>query len=101
MVDFVLVMLLFVVLFSVFVGVIDGVILLVWFVCGLFINCFDDKSNKGIDIGGKCGDVVVVVDDGKVIYVGFLCGYGNFVIIKYNDMFLIVYGNNDKVLVIE
>ena len=44
---------------------------------------------------------MVSADDGKVIHVGPLRGYGNLVIIKHNDTFLTAYGNNDKVLVTE
>lgn len=82
-------------------GATDGAISLAWPARGSLINRFDDKSNKGIDIGGKRGDAVVAADDGKVIHVGPLRGYGNLVIIKHNDTFLTAYGNNDKVLVTE
>lgn len=79
----------------------DGAISLGWPARGALINRFDDKTNKGIDIGGKRGDPVIAADDGKVIHVGPLRGYGNLVIIKHNDTFLTAYGNNDKVLVTE
>jgi len=82
-------------------GASDSVIALAWPARGSLINRFDDKSNKGIDIGGKRGDAVLAADDGKVIHVGPLRGYGNLVIIKHNDTFLTAYGNNDKVLVTE
>ncbi|CAJ0782791.1 hypothetical protein LMG19083_00955 [Ralstonia psammae] len=82
-------------------GATDSAISLAWPARGSLINRFDDKSNKGIDIGGKRGDAVVAADDGKVIHVGPLRGYGNLVIIKHNDTFLTAYGNNDKVLVTE
>lgn len=79
----------------------DSAIALAWPAHGALLNRFDDKGNKGIDIGGKRGDAVVAADDGKVIHVGPLRGYGNLVIIKHNDTFLTAYGNNDKVLVTE
>ena len=82
-------------------GATDGAISLAWPARGSLISRFDDKSNKGIDIGGKRGEAVVAADDGKVIHVGPLRGYGNLVIIKHNDTFLTAYGNNDKVLVTE
>jgi len=82
-------------------GASDSAIALAWPARGSLINRFDDKSNKGIDIGGKRGDAVLAADDGKVIHVGPLRGYGNLVIIKHNDTFLTAYGNNDKVLVTE
>ncbi|WP_439891483.1 peptidoglycan DD-metalloendopeptidase family protein [Ralstonia sp. 25C] len=82
-------------------GASDSAIALAWPARGSLINRFDDKSNKGIDIGGKRGDAVLAADDGKVIHVGPLRGYGNLVIIKHNDTFLTAYGNNEKVLVTE
>ncbi len=82
-------------------GATDGAIVLAWPAHGQVIGRFDDKANKGIDIGGKRGDPVSAADDGKVIHVGPLRGYGNLVIIKHNDTFLTAYGNNDKVLVTE
>ncbi|CAJ0798273.1 hypothetical protein LMG7141_03505 [Ralstonia condita] len=82
-------------------GASDSAIALAWPARGTLINRFDDKGNKGIDIGGKRGEPVVAADDGKVIHVGPLRGYGNLVIIKHNDTFLTAYGNNDKVLVTE
>ena len=82
-------------------GASDSSIALVWPARGTLINRFDDKGSKGIDIGGKRGEPVVAADDGKVIHVGPLRGYGNLVIIKHNDTFLTAYGNNDKVLVTE
>ncbi|CAH0441839.1 peptidoglycan DD-metalloendopeptidase family protein [Ralstonia pseudosolanacearum] len=82
-------------------GATDGAIALAWPAHGQVIGHFDDKANKGIDIGGKRGDAVTAADDGKVIHVGPLRGYGNLVIIKHNDTFLTAYGNNDKVLVTE
>ncbi|CAJ0736466.1 MULTISPECIES: peptidoglycan DD-metalloendopeptidase family protein [Ralstonia] len=82
-------------------GASDSPIALVWPAHGSLVNRFDDKANKGIDIGGKRGDPVLAAGDGKVIHVGPLRGYGNLVIIKHNDTFLTAYGNNDKVLVTE
>ncbi len=44
---------------------------------------------------------MLAADDGRVIHVGPLRGYGNLVIIKHNETFLTAYGYNDKVLVAE
>lgn len=79
----------------------DGNIKLTWPASGQLIGKFDDKGNKGIDIGGKKGDAVLAAEDGRVIHVGPLRGYGNLVIIKHNDTYLTAYGHNDKVLVAE
>ncbi|GAA0845484.1 peptidoglycan DD-metalloendopeptidase family protein [Cupriavidus pauculus] len=78
-----------------------GDVRLAWPATGQLIGKFDDKGNKGIDIGGKKGDPVTAADDGRVIHVGPLRGYGNLVIIKHNDTYLTAYGHNDKVLVAE
>ncbi|UBM09835.1 peptidoglycan DD-metalloendopeptidase family protein [Cupriavidus metallidurans] len=74
---------------------------LAWPASGQLIGKFDEKSNKGIDIAGKKGDAVLAADEGRVIHVGPLRGYGNLVIIKHNDTYLTAYGHNDKVLVTE
>lgn len=79
----------------------DSAIKLAWPVIGQLIGHFDEKGNKGIDIAGKKGDPVQAADDGRVIHVGPLRGYGNLVIIKHNDTYLTAYGHNDKVLVTE
>lgn len=79
----------------------DGSMKLAWPATGQMIGKFDDKANKGIDIAGKKGDAVLAADDGRVIHVGPLRGYGNLVIIKHNETFLTAYGHNDKVLVAE
>jgi lipoprotein NlpD len=79
----------------------EGTLNLGWPASGSVFAQFDDKGNKGIDIAGKRGDPVYAADEGRVIHVGPLRGYGNLVIIKHNDTFLTAYGNNDKVLVTE
>ncbi|CAG9166376.1 hypothetical protein LMG23992_00762 [Cupriavidus laharis] len=79
----------------------DGAMKLAWPATGQLVSKFDDKGNKGIDIAGKKGDAVLAADDGRVIHVGPLRGYGNLVIIKHNETFLTAYGYNDKVLVAE
>lgn len=78
-----------------------GDVRLSWPASGQLIGKFDDKGNKGIDIAGKKGDAVLAADEGRVIHVGPLRGYGNLVIIKHNDTYLTAYGHNDKVLVAE
>ncbi|WP_454736283.1 peptidoglycan DD-metalloendopeptidase family protein [Cupriavidus necator] len=82
-------------------AVADGAMKLAWPATGQLAAKFDDKGNKGIDIAGRKGDAVLAADDGRVIHVGPLRGYGNLVIIKHNETFLTAYGHNDKVLVAE
>lgn len=79
----------------------DGSMKLAWPATGQMVGKFDEKGNKGIDIAGKKGDAVLAADDGRVIHVGPLRGYGNLVIIKHNETFLTAYGHNEKVLVAE
>ncbi|MDQ0139335.1 peptidoglycan DD-metalloendopeptidase family protein [Cupriavidus necator] len=79
----------------------DGAMKLAWPATGQMLGKFDEKGNKGIDIAGKKGDPVLAAEDGRVIHVGPLRGYGNLVIIKHNETFLTAYGHNDKVLVAE
>lgn len=79
----------------------DSSLHLSWPARGQLVGRFDEKANKGIDIGGQKGEAVLAADDGRVIHVGPLRGYGNLVIIKHNETFLTAYGHNDKVVVAE
>lgn len=73
-----------------------------WLVSLLVSVGFDEQCNKGLDFNGKVGEFVLVVVDGCVMYVGFgLCGYGNMVIIKYNNSYFMVYVYNQILLVKE
>lgn len=59
-----------------------------------------DGGNKGIDILVLWGIFIYVVGVGKVVYVGNqLCGYGNLIMIKYSEDYIMVYVYNDMMLV--
>lgn len=74
----------------------------VWPAQGSVVASFSDSGNKGVDIGGKAGDPVLAVDDGKVVYSGSsLRAYGNLVIIKHDAVLLTAYANNKSLLVKE
>lgn len=74
----------------------------IWPVNGSVIAGFDDAKNKGIDLGGKAGDPVLAVADGRVVYVGAgLRGYGNLIILKHDNVFLTAYAHNRTLLVKE
>lgn len=63
---------------------------------------FEEGKNKGIDLGGKAGDPVLAVGDGRVVYAGSgLRGYGNLIILKHNETYLTAYAHNQKILVKE
>ena len=70
---------------------------------GNVISYFDEnKTLKGLDIGGKTGDAVLAAADGKVVYAGNgLRGYGNLVILKHNNTYLSAYAHNQTLLVKE
>ena len=58
--------------------------------------------HKGIDIGGRKGDMVVAVAAGDVVYAGTgIVGFGELLIIKHDDVYLSAYGHNDRLLVAE
>lgn len=60
------------------------------------------KSNKGIDIGGKIGQPVNSVANGRVVYSGSgLKNYGKLVIVKHNDTYLSAYAHNQALMVKE
>ncbi len=74
----------------------------IWPTAGPLLGGFDEVKNKGLDIGGRIGDPVVAVADGRVVYAGAgLRGYGNLVILKHNNMFLTAYAHNQALLVKE
>lgn len=57
-------------------------------------------NGKGLDIGGRIGDVVVAAADGEVIFAGDgVRGYGNLVIIKHTPAIVTAYGHNSKLVV--
>ncbi|MBT0571154.1 peptidoglycan DD-metalloendopeptidase family protein [Curvibacter sp. CHRR-16] len=69
---------------------------------GAVLAGFDEAKNKGVDIGGKAGDPVVAVGDGKVVYAGSgLRGYGNLIILKHDNTYLTAYAHNQTLLVKE
>ncbi len=60
------------------------------------------KNNKGIDIGGKIGQPVNSVANGRVVYSGSgLKNYGKLVIVKHNDTYLSAYAHNQALMVKE
>lgn len=74
----------------------------IWPASGSLIAGFDEVRNKGYDIGGKAGDPVLAVADGRVVYAGAgLRGYGNLIILKHNNTYLTAYAHNQSLLVKE
>lgn len=74
-----------------------------WPTDGPVVDRFDpDGGQKGIDIAGSVGQIVVASAPGKVVYSGTaLKGYGELVIVKHNETYLSAYGYNRKRLVEE
>lgn len=75
-----------------------------WPVAGKVISEFVEgsggkESNKGIDIGGRMGEPIQAAAGGKVTYVGYLRGYGDFLVIRHNPEFISVYAHTSKILV--
>lgn len=73
-----------------------------WPASGRVTRGYSSSVHKGIDIGGKRGDSVVAVADGKVVYAGTgIVGFGELLIVKHNEVYLSAYGHNDQLLVAE
>lgn len=74
-----------------------------WPTQGNVVDRFDpDGGQKGVDIGGTVGQIVVASAPGKVVYSGSaLKGYGELVIVKHNETYLSAYGYNRRRLVEE
>lgn len=73
-----------------------------WPVRGPILKAPDDAKHPGINIGGADGEPVKAAAEGVVAYAGnSLRGYGNFVIIKHDDVYLSAYAHNRALLVKE
>ncbi len=75
-----------------------------WPTDGAPLNRFSASQldRRGIDIGGKPGQAVRAVADGRVVYSGNgLAGYGNLIIIKHSDTYLSAYAYCQERLVRE
>jgi lipoprotein NlpD len=72
----------------------------VWPTDGKVVSGFND-GRKGLDIAGKSGQQIVAASTGKVIYAGFMHGYGNIVIVKHTSNLLSAYAHNKTILVKE
>ncbi|WP_179404664.1 peptidoglycan DD-metalloendopeptidase family protein [Burkholderia guangdongensis] len=80
----------------------SGPIAFAWPARGPVLSNFDDAKNKGVDIGGKIGEVVRAAADGRVVYAGNgLRGYGNLIIIKHDATYLTAYAHNRALMVKE
>jgi murein DD-endopeptidase MepM/ murein hydrolase activator NlpD len=55
--------------------------------------------NNGIDIAARFGNKVICVAQGRVEYVGWMRGYGKFVIINHYGAYSTIYTHLDKILV--
>ncbi len=75
----------------------------VWPVRGKVITYFHQRKNNilsnGIDILTKEGQVITAARTGRVIFVDYLVGYGETIILDHSDGLYSVYANNAKVLV--
>jgi len=59
-------------------------------------------GNKGIDLAGPPGTLVVAAAPGRVVYAGSgLSAYGKLLIIKHNDQYLSAYAHNQRLWVKE
>ncbi|WP_226383194.1 MULTISPECIES: peptidoglycan DD-metalloendopeptidase family protein [Burkholderia] len=73
-----------------------------WPVRGPILKNPDDAKHPGINIGGVAGEPVKAAADGVVAYAGdSLRGYGSFVIVKHDDVYLSAYAHNRKLMVKE
>ena len=55
--------------------------------------------HDGVDIAAPAGTPIYAADDGTVIFVGRLHGYGNVVIVQHSGGYVTVYGHNRRNLV--
>ena len=55
--------------------------------------------SDGIDILASLGTPIKAASSGKVVYVGFMKGYGNLIIIEHDNVFNTIYAQNQVNLV--
>ncbi|MDB5987769.1 MAG: LysM peptidoglycan-binding protein [Nevskia sp.] len=73
-----------------------------WPTQGRVARGFGADGNKGVDIAGNLGQIVIAAGPGKVVYSGTaLKGYGELVILKHDEQYLSAYGFNQRRLVNE
>lgn len=60
--------------------------------------CGDGLISWGFFICVYEGVEVWVVVVGCVVFVDWLCGFGNFIIVDYGNQYMMIYGNNQLVL---
>ncbi|MDD5044839.1 MAG: peptidoglycan DD-metalloendopeptidase family protein, partial [Candidatus Omnitrophica bacterium] len=51
--------------------------------------------HQGLDLYAEAGTAIYPTDEGKVVFAGYLGGYGNTIIIKH-DGFYVLYGHNEE-----
>jgi murein DD-endopeptidase MepM/ murein hydrolase activator NlpD len=83
-------------------GGVSGAPHFLWPVSGPITSPFGmrwGKLHPGIDIGVPTGTPVHASAAGKVIWCGWMSGYGNFVVIDHGGGFATAYGHNSRVAV--
>lgn len=72
-----------------------------WPASGSILKQFSEKS-QGIDIDGSLGDSIVASRGGVVVHISSnQSGYGKFIMIKHDNVFLTAYAHNNEILVKE
>lgn len=70
----------------------------IWPVKGRIVQPFS-TLNKGIDIAASAGTPVKAAEDGDVVFVGNVKGYGNLVILRHTKELVTAYGRNGTITV--
>ena len=75
---------------------------LIWPVSGPVTSGFGmrwGRMHEGIDIGAGTGTPIHAAASGRVIYAGWMSGYGNFVIIDHGHSLATAYGHQSRIAV--
>ena len=59
------------------------------------------REHHGIDIGGEDGEKILAADSGRVVYAGWVEGYGNYLSIDHENGFETAYAHCSKLAVSE
>jgi len=81
-----------------------GTVTFEWPVEGIFMSKFGPRRGRhhdGIDVSAPAGTPIKAAADGKVIFSGRFCGYGNLILLRHDNDYFTAYAHNRANLVDE
>ena len=79
-----------------------GAVTFEWPVEGIFFSKFGPRRGRhhdGIDVSAPAGTPIKAAADGKVVFSGRFCGYGNMILLRHDNGYFTAYAHNRANLV--